>query len=411
MVPWFTHRRGKKSKFFREFCLRSADLSGQDVCVALGALRFPTDAAVRYIRFVPLSDEEIADWHKVRELAKSKGRPFAAYVECSPAIYESVRTSLHDYLRNDMRLNKLRGATEVYAHVIRIGSKAWYYSDLIERFMPTQFPEGSEAWRGWNRWMKQGDFMAVALEQGHRAGLKVFADLGMSAAYLRGGPHYEILSERFSREHPQYTCGPNNLFLNYRQSDVRDYAVAIAQELMTKYDVDGINLDFARWGYNKGYDESSLVDVLRRVHEARREAERKWGHSIVVSTRIPSYFYDDGRPYVGEHPWFTAALSVWAKNGWIDRVMTCCALDKKRPQLSIERYIVAIAGTEAEFWGDLYWPVGLRTSEGNIQLARKWIEEGLNGGFFYYQWNRPIDFEHINWRLRLVDFPDVRVEP
>jgi len=67
-------------RLLQEFYLTSADLTGQDVCLACGGARYWQDASVRYIRFVPMTDAEVADFQEVRELARSKGRPFAGYV-------------------------------------------------------------------------------------------------------------------------------------------------------------------------------------------------------------------------------------------------------------------------------------------------------------------------------------------
>jgi hypothetical protein len=173
-------------------------------------------------------------------------------------------------------------------------------------------------------------------------------------------------------------------------------------------------LDFARWGYNKGYDKASLVDVVKRIHKARRRAQVKWGHPIKIATRIPSYLqagpkWSQKKNYGGEHPWFTEALQIWAKKGWIDQVM----LNADRShlsELSLERYLGAIAGTDVKLWGDFY--TGLTLGEPFcLDLARKWVAEGLNGGFFFYTSGRPTIYDQINWKLRLIDFPEVKVGP
>ena len=43
--------------------------------------------------------------------------------------------------------------------------------------------------------------------------------------------------------------------------------------------------------------------------------------------------------------------------------------------------------------------------------ARTWAKQGLDGGFFFYTVSRATEFERINWMLRLIDFPEVKVEP
>ena len=421
-----------RDRFLQEFYLKSADLTGQDVCVAIGGARFWRDASLRHIRFVRMTPEEVAHFHQVRKLARVRGRPYVGYVETVEGAYTQPKElTLRGYLRNEMRLNEDRGATEVYVHVIRLGIKAWYHSDVVEREQTeseeqfkqarqkvvdtfgTSLPkkDGSLSLKGatqWAAWMKQGDPLAVALEEGHAVGLKVFADMGVNVTHIIDAPQ---LTERTVIEHPEY-LSEHKMFIDYKQAGVRDYCVSVARELMTKYDVDGINLDFARWGYNRAYDEAALVEVMRRVDQARKEAEKKWGHPILIATRIPSYIYGpDSRTYSGEHPWFTAALQTWAREGWIDRVMPCVTWDKVH-ELSLQRYKAATSGTDVELWGDLYGPLHTgRPRSYYLDTARRWVAEGLEGGFFIYTRDRPTEYERINWMLRLIDFPGVNVEP
>ena len=405
-----------RNRLCREYYLKSADLDGQNLCLALGGT-VPTwhDASVRYVRFVPMSRDEIARFRDVRRLAEAKGRPFAGYVEqCTAGYYEPGALTLREHTRNEMRLNKVRGATEVYVHVIRVGSKAWYHSDVVERSIPEP-GQAHEGWVKFGRWMKQGDPLAVAVEEARAAGLKVFADMGMNVTYLTSDPHYRGLAERTSREHAELLVDGHKMFLNYRKQEVREYAAAIARELMTKYDVDGIHLDFARFACNKAFDERSLVDVLRRIHDARRTVEKEKGRRILIAARIPSYQYATDakwaqKIYGGDHPWFTAGLKTWARNGWIDRVMVCCPIPERFHKLSLERYKAAISGSDVKLWGDLYGGNG-RPRSLFLNAARTWTRAGVDGGFFFYTVCRPTEFEQINWTLRLIDFPDVAVEP
>jgi len=90
-------------------------------------------------------------------------------------------------------------------------------------------------------------------------------------------------------------------------------------------------------------------------------------------------------------------------------VMVCCPLPENFAELSLDRYRAAIAGTRVELWGDLYGGGG-RPRCLFLDAARRWVNEGLDGGFFFYTVCRPTEFEQINWMLRLIDFPEVSVE-
>ncbi|HJN14941.1 MAG TPA: hypothetical protein QGH10_05610 [Armatimonadota bacterium] len=423
-----------RDRFLQEFYLKSADLTGQDVCLAIGGARQGwRDASIHHIRLVPMTASEVAHHRDMRTLADAEGRPFAGYMEqCTPAQMEPAVLALRDHTRNEMRLQRDRGCTDVYVHVIRLGIKAWYYSDIVEREAigteeafqraiertrnvfggAVRGPAESLNWRGaakWAAWMEQGDPLAVAIEEGRAAGLNVFADMGMNVTHITDAPQ---LTERFVIEHGK-CLSDHVMFLDYREEAVRDYAVAVAGELLMKYDLDGINLDFGRWGYKNAYDEASLVDVVRRIHERRAEAEMKWRHPVTIATRIPSYMLADSpghETYGGEHAWFVAALKTWAQNGWIDRVMPLVS-HVRMQEFSMKRYKEAIAGTPVKLWGDLYWQGFDTPRSHHLDIARGWVSEGLDGGFFFYAHHRPTEYERINWMLRLIDFPKVAVEP
>jgi hypothetical protein len=411
-VPeYHTGPNPSNTRLMQEFYIKSADMTGQAVCLACGGARYWRDVAVRYLRFVPMTADEVAHVREVRELARTKGRPFAGYVEqCTPCNYEPASLTLLTHTRNEMRLNKVRGCTDVYVHVIRAGSKAWYHSDVVERYLPSDDlgPHGPAA--KWTAWMTQGDPLAVAIAEARAVGLNVWPDMGMNISY-KGA-----LRERTIAEHPEYLCGPSGQFLDYRKPPVRDYVVSIATELLTKYDVDGVHLDFARFASNQAFDEASLVAVVRRIHEARRAAEKTWGHPVLIATRIPSYRYHERNAviYRGDYPAFVAALRTWARSGWIDRIMACSM--GRVPYvggLSLDRYKAAVAGTKTKLWGDLYGGGAFAGTPRSawVDVARTWVSQGLDGGFFFYTIDRPTEFEQLNWQLRLIDHPGLSVGP
>ena len=403
-------------RVLNEYALGAFDMTGRDVVLSPGGCRTWQDVLVRYIRFVPMSDAELAKHRETRKLAAEKGRAFAGYVEpCTPAHYEPFGAcTLREHLHNEMLLNKRRGSTDVYVHVLRMGSKAWYHSDVLERYF------GSEK-ENWHAWMHQADPLAVAIEEARDAGLTVFADVGMNSPY-RSKP---TLTEKFSRDHPGlFVKGHDRL--DYRHDTVRDYIESVFRELLGKYDLDGVNLDFGRWGtVPEAFTKESLVDVVRRIDRLRQDARRRLGHPVYISARVD---FEPPPADPTKPPVMLSALAVWAKEGLLDRVMV--NYDPVRPkinpnELPLGHYVDAVRGTKTRLWGDLYtgvrchwrgncrwWPSDIEGQGPNadVELARRWVEQGLDGGFFYYIRYRPTPFETMNWKLRLIDFPEVLAE-
>ena len=262
-------KSGEGDRLKQEFYLCSADLTHQDICISAGGARLWRDVSIRYVKLVRMTEDEVRSFTEVRELARTRGRSFAGYMEpCTPATSEPEVSTMRDHIRNRVRQNALRGSDEVYMHAIRLGSRAWYHSDVVERL--DEGPDDATNEHGWlnfMRWMRQGDPMAVAIEEAREAGLKILSDVGMNSTYYNAHLHYGVLTDRFAKEHPEYLCPERQGCFDYRLAPVRQYAAAVVRELLVKYDTAGINLDFARWGYRPAYDAESLVAVLEAIGE------------------------------------------------------------------------------------------------------------------------------------------------
>ena len=408
-------KSGEGDRLKQEFYLGSADLTHQDVCISAGGARLWRDVSIRYIKLVPMTEDEIRHFGEVRELARTRGRRFVGYMEpCTPATSEPEVSTMRDHIRNRVRQNALRGSDEVYMHAIRLGSRAWYHSDVVERLV--EGPEDATNEHGWlnfMRWMRQGDPMAMAIEEAREAGLKILADVGMNSTYYDAHLHYGVLTDRFAQEHPQYLCPERQGCFDYRLAPVRDYAATVVRELLVKYDTDGINLDFARWGYRPAYDVESLVATLEVIGEIRKEAEKKWEHPIIVSTRIP---YDEAESGDGDEPIFIGALTQWAARGLVDRFMVCLhdfGNNRVEASTSLSHYRDAVRDSGVEFWLDMYqgtWFHGGGPVH-DLRIARSLAKQGVDGGVFYYMSCRPVEWESINWQMKLLDFPEVSVDP
>ncbi len=403
-VPEYMGGKGY-SRPMQDYLVTCADMTGQDVRIEAGGARYWRDVSIRYLRFVPMTGQEVRLRQETLRFAHEHGRPFAAYVESvTPCHYQPRTLRLRDHVRNQMGLHKKRGCTDVYVHVIRLGSQAWYHSDVAERYLPSAPGNPDHPDAKWLAWMEQGDPLAVAVEEARSIGLRVMPDMGMNVSY-------KDRRDKLIRDHPEYLVGGKGIFLDYRRPEVRDYAVLVATELLTKCDVDGINLDFARFAANTAFDTKSLVDVVGRIHHVRRQAEIKWGHPLVIAARIPSYRYHErlAATYTGDYPEFLDALKIWAREGWVDRVQACgMGSVHHLGTISIERYARAIEGTGAVLWGDLYGGGAFPNTAATewLDVARNWTRQGLDGGFFFYATDRPIEFSDLDWQLRLIDFPE-----
>lgn len=130
--------------------------------------------------------------------------------------------------------------------------------------------------------------------------------------------HYFNDPARINRmwlDHPEYrTRSPHGLF-NYARKEVRDYYKAFIGEVLDRYDVDGIELDWMRtqllFPDGKAAEGMELINqYMKEIRELAKEKSLKRGHAVKISVRVPS------TPEIGLFYGLDAVK--WAKEGLID---------------------------------------------------------------------------------------------
>ena len=136
-----------------------------------------------------------------------------------------------------------------------------------------------------------------------------------------------FMHSSFWRDNPQFWRVPNvkkggwpNWALNYRHPAVREHNMAFVRELLERYDPDGLELDWMRFGYHltpgKESKEARIItDFMRQVRQLTKGWSVKRGHPVLLSARVPS------------HPDAAAGLGMdgveWAKEGLVDMLVPC----------------------------------------------------------------------------------------
>jgi len=129
----------------------------------------------------------------------------------------------------------------------------------------------------------------------------------------------------FWRDHPELWRVPNSKTsvwvdraLNYAEPAVYEYNLAFVAEILERYDADGIELDWMRFGFHltPGKEAEEAPILTRFVAEVRKMADdwsKKRGHKVSVAVRVPT------------HPDAAAGLGMdavdWAKKGLVDWIV------------------------------------------------------------------------------------------
>lgn len=141
------------------------------------------------------------------------------------------------------------------------------------------------------------------------------------------GNRDSYMHSTFWRTHPEYWRVPNgsaspwvSRAMNYAHAPVREHQMAFVRELLERYDPDGLELDWMRFGYHvtpgREQEESGiLTDFVRKVRSLTTAWSKKRSHPILLGVRVPA------------HPDAASGLGMdgvlWAKEGLVDMVVPC----------------------------------------------------------------------------------------
>jgi hypothetical protein len=115
----------------------------------------------------------------------------------------------------------------------------------------------------------------------------------------------------------QFNQWPDRAF-DYGQKAVREYHMAFIRELFERYDFDGLELDWMRFGYHfrPGHEKEGIPLLTEFMAEVRKLADEfavRRGHPIQIGVRVPS------RPQTSIGLGMDAV--TWAKRGLIDQLV------------------------------------------------------------------------------------------
>lgn len=128
----------------------------------------------------------------------------------------------------------------------------------------------------------------------------------------------------FWREHPEYWRVPGSSgswvdrAFNYGLPEVREHHMAFVRELLERYDPDGLELDWMRFGYHfaPGHEAEGceiLTQFTKDVRVLTKEWAKKRGHEIKLGARVPT------------HPDAAKGLGMdgvrWVREGLIDMLV------------------------------------------------------------------------------------------
>ncbi len=213
-------------------------------------------------------------------------------------------------------------------------------------------PEARKGARGWihTAWQIAHDGIDIYarwLARARKMGVSPWVSMRMNDLHNVDDERAYIHSE-FWRQNPQLRRIPYrgerwiDKALDYNQPRVREYNMALIRELAERYDFDGLELDWMRFGFHfrPGHEaegSDAITAFTRDVRTLLKQWEKKRGHRILLGARVPS------RPHT------SVGLGMdgvrWAKEGLIDMLVPCPFWATIEFDIPVEQWKRQLAGT------------------------------------------------------------------
>ncbi len=152
------------------------------------------------------------------------------------------------------------------------------------------------------------DPLEYAVEEAHKRGLEIHAwfNVFSCASTAAGTP---------AQEHPEWICRDrdgnpmtSHIALSPGLEAVRNYITEVAMEVVRKYDIDGLHLDYIRWNE---YSSSPQSRAYARQSDPDRELDGQISDQALAGLQSAAgsrYLYDVEHPYSGGVP---AGYASW----------------------------------------------------------------------------------------------------
>lgn len=156
----------------------------------------------------------------------------------------------------------------------------------------------------------------------HKHRISPWLSMRMNDVHYVENPKHSI-HDQFWKEHPEFRRDPqgdsyNGQCLDYGQPEVRAYQMAYIRELVSRYDMDGFELDWLRnpYHFRPGREKEGLAILTEFTAEVRQLLDvrsKELGHPVQLGVRVPDL------PEAARALGFD--VHVWVERKLIDRLV------------------------------------------------------------------------------------------
>lgn len=188
---------------------------------------------------------------------------------------------------------------------------------------------------------------------------------------------------------------------NFAYSRIREMFVAYVEELLGKYDVFGIDLDFLREIYCLDYKNDPdcgkyMTDMIRKIREKISYAENLRGHRIQLMVRVPRS--------PEECKGFGFNVVEWCREGLVDAVSPCARWECVDSGIPVREWRKAIGENIALFLG--VETLNLKFTQTTPEQVKGYAASGFSqgsDGTYLYNYHNKTERDKLSWNLRKAD--------
>ena len=259
------------------------------------------------------------------------------------------------------------------------GESAWtfcYRSEILPLTAEPTFRESLDQVRltirdSFMKYVEMGtDPLEIVTQQARKRKLPLFVNYRINRGFQVQGSGYEHLNTSWGREHPAYflkSIHMAEMRMNFALPEVRDYHLEIYKEILEKYDVAGLQLEYMRGipffdpeqGDKFTHMNTFLTDLKSLMERMGREQNKSYKLGIAFFTPISGKYQ---RPTLVTDP-VEAGLDVdsWVKDKLVDVLLpaTWTAYEAV-PNKDVDIYREMVAGTPVELYAYVATDKGFR---------------------------------------------------
>jgi len=241
----------------------------------------------------------------------------------------------------------------------------------------------------------------VFIENAHKRGMRFLACLRMNDRHSMNVQNPPVLIKRHPDIAMKSADGSVIGGMDFRYPEVRDFLFHPMEELVTQYDVDGLELDWMRWAQMFSEDIpiemriSGLNDYHRRIRAMLDVVGQRKGRRLLLSVRVPATL--DECHHLGYDP------ATYIREGLIDILCPSDFLFLD-PHMPVREFAGLTKDSGVLLLPSLHaspgWHCGYARTENERALAHSYYQQGADGisvfnWFTPHEMHQPEDFRAL----------------